>query len=65
MRLEQYLEKHGLTLAAFGARIGVSAPAVHRYVRGDRIPARAIMQKITKVTANKVGPADFYEVSNK
>lgn len=59
MPLSQYLSLRGLTYETFGALIGVGAPAVSRYVSGERFPRRAVLRRIVEVTDGAVGPADF------
>lgn len=65
MKLKTYIESHGLSPARFAAMIGVSQPAVHRYVHNGRIPQRAVMLRISEVTGGKVTPNDFYEREQK
>lgn len=60
MRLSQYLSQKGLTYEAFGALIGVGAPAVSRYISGERFPRRAVMLRIVAATDGAVQPQDFY-----
>lgn len=62
MKLDAYLSTHGLSQSEFAARIGVSQPAVAKYVAGKRIPHRDVMARIVAETDGLVGPADFYEV---
>jgi transcriptional regulator with XRE-family HTH domain len=61
MRLQEYLEVKGLTLRAFGDKIGVSAESVRRYAAGERMPQRHIMLAIVKATGGAVQPGSFYE----
>jgi len=61
MRLGDYLRQSGETASGFARRLGVKSPAtVGRYVRGQRLPAAAIMGRIVLATAGAVQPNDFY-----
>jgi len=67
MPLSEFLKKQGLTLTAFGNRIGACPETVRRYcLRAEdpasRIPNRASMAAIWRETRGQVGPADFYEL---
>lgn len=59
MRLGDWLEKHDVTYADFGARIGSDAPSVSRYVRGLHVPRPATMAAIVRETAGAVTANDF------
>ena len=63
MRLNQYLDDHDLTYAAFGQLVGVSTQAIARYATGERIPRRAVMQRIACVTKGLVQPNDFFSTT--
>lgn len=65
MTLSDYLNAHGLTLAEFGARIGVKPQSVHRYVRYGRIPEPAVMARIARVTGGDVKPNDFFDIEER
>ena len=61
MRLGDYLELRGMTLAGFAKEIDVAnGKVVERYAKGARIPRRDIMLRIVAATSDAVGPADFY-----
>jgi transcriptional regulator with XRE-family HTH domain len=60
MRLRQYLTARKIPIAVFAARIGVSTQAVHRYVSGERLPRRDVMERIQAVTGGAVQPNDFF-----
>jgi len=60
MKLQDYLLNGEISEAAFGNQVGVSQVAIHRYVVGQRIPAREIMHKIIAVTDGAVTADDFY-----
>jgi transcriptional regulator with XRE-family HTH domain len=60
MRLRQYLDDRKMPIPAFAERIGVSTQAVHRYVAGDRVPRREVMERIKAETGGEVQPNDFF-----
>ncbi len=60
MQLRAYLTDQAISIAEFAERIGVSVQAVHRYLDGERIPQRDVMERIHAVTKGKVQPNDFY-----
>lgn len=62
MHLRRYLANFGISVATFADTIGVTVQAVHRYVNGERIPNRDVMERIALVTGGKVQPNDFYSV---
>lgn len=60
MQLREYLADQKLTIPAFADLIGVKVQTVHRYVNGERLPRREVMDKIKAVTGGKVQPNDFF-----
>lgn len=60
MELRQYLDGRAITITAFADSIGVSVQAVHRYLNGERVPKREVMERIAAVTCGKVRPNDFF-----
>ncbi len=63
MKLARFLIAHQMTPAAFARLIGVTRNAVHRYVRGERMPAPEVMERIVQVTEGAVTPNDFYDIA--
>lgn len=63
MRLEIYLTKKRLTIPEFAEQIGVTPQAVHRYVRGERIPRLDVMDRIIELTGGKVEAGDLVDAS--
>ena len=61
MKLKHYMEKNGLSCAAFGELIDVGFLTVWRYTSGKTTPPRKTMAKIIAVTKGKVTPNDFHE----
>lgn len=62
MRLSDYLEKNRLTQTAFAELIGADQGQIARYVSGERLPRRDLMQKIIDATDGAVTPNDFFQV---
>lgn len=60
MELRQYLDDHEIPVSAFATAIGVSVQAVHRYLTGERIPKREVIERIARATGGKVQPNDFF-----
>jgi len=60
MDLKTYLEANELSISAFANRIGVEHETVRRYLRGERLPTRRVMQVIVRETNGHVTPNDFY-----
>ena len=59
MTLREYLNKQSMTMTEFAKRSGLSQPAIHRYLNGQRQPDLNALRKIIKVTKGKVGINDF------
>lgn len=64
MKLGVWLDREGLTAAAFAARIDRTGESVRRYVAGVRIPDRDTMPLIIEHTGGEVMPNDFFEASD-
>ena len=60
MDMRTYLDKEKISLAAFSRAINVSAASMYRYLAGDRIPHRAVMERIVQATHGQVQPNDFF-----
>lgn len=63
MRLQTYLQKHGMTYEAFASSIGVSAYAVGKWARGSRVPRPEHLRRINQATDGLVSFADFLSTS--
>ena len=62
MKLGDYLRDEKLTVAAFGALVGVgNKQTMSRYVRGDRFPPADTLLRIREVTAGRVTADDFVD----
>jgi transcriptional regulator with XRE-family HTH domain len=59
MKLAAYLAEHNITDADFGALIGVTRQAIHRYKTGERVPEWPVLAKIKEITSGGVSPDDF------
>lgn len=60
MQLGAYLKAQEIEIPTFARDIAVSVQAVHRYVKGERIPTQDVMARIVAKTAGQVQPNDFY-----
>lgn len=60
MKLRRYLDDQDIPVALFARRIGVSVQALYRYLHGDRLPQRKVMDRIIRATRGKVTPNDFF-----
>lgn len=65
MHLLDFLKNENLSQYDFADLIGVSQPAVGRYVNGERIPEGPIMKRIFDKTKGKVTANDFYGLMKK
>lgn len=61
MKLSCYLSENNLKATEFAAEAEISLPAVYKYLRGERIPNKRVMPKITKATNGLVTANDFFE----
>jgi DNA-binding transcriptional regulator YdaS (Cro superfamily) len=59
MRLDEYLHEHGVSMDAFGSRVGVSHATVSRWCNGDLQPDGMMALKIVRATDGKVNPEDL------
>lgn len=60
MQLRAYLDENGISTAAFAAQIKVSSAALYRYMSGERIPRRPVLERIVGLTGGAVRADDFY-----
>jgi transcriptional regulator with XRE-family HTH domain len=60
MTLDAWLRQQGVSRAEFAELIGASEEGVAKWLRGERIPRRAVMQRIVKATRGRVTATDFY-----
>jgi DNA-binding transcriptional regulator YdaS (Cro superfamily) len=59
MKLAEYKLKHGLTLTALAAEIGVSVPTCHGWLKGKTLPSWASILLIEAATKGAVTADDF------
>lgn len=62
MQLATYMEQHGLTDDAFGARIGKSRVTVSRYRRKLEIPSSETVKLIVDATSGKVSANELLDI---
>lgn len=66
MHLQPYLDQENIKYSEFASKLGVSEASVHRYANGERVPEPLIMQKIRKLTKDRVTAddiTDFYIIT--
>lgn len=63
MTLRDWLKKQGMTPTAFARLMGVSHSTVLRYLSGDRIPEKDVMERIARETGGAVTPNDFFDLA--
>ncbi|GGE74996.1 hypothetical protein GCM10011404_04400 [Sphingomonas prati] len=64
MQLSSYLAREGYTYLAFAKRIGSDhARTVERYAKGQSVPNRTMMRRISEVTNAEVTANDFFAQS--
>lgn len=59
--LGRYLEDNRIRPFVFARGIKVSETAVYRYLQGQRIPRRSVMDRILAFTEGNVSPQSFYD----
>jgi transcriptional regulator with XRE-family HTH domain len=64
MRLDDYIEDEGLTYAQFANMCDISARALYRYAKHERVPREEVMRAIIHTTGGAVQPNDFFDLSN-
>ena len=62
MRLDEYMEAEGLSHAQFANMCGISARALYRYAKHQRVPREPVMRAIIHTTDGAVQPNDFYDL---
>ena len=61
MKLETYLAKTNKSIETFAQEAGISAQAIYKYLRGERIPRKEFLTRLAKVTGGEVTANDFLE----
>ncbi len=59
MKIPEYLDQSGLTLAGFAARVGVSEAAMSRYAAGKRHPRPDILRRIIAASDGAIQVVDL------
>jgi len=62
MKLEDYMNKRGLSDSEMGEKVDLSRSQVSRLRRGKARPSHAVMARFIKATNGQVKPGDFFEV---
>ncbi|MFM7852394.1 MAG: helix-turn-helix domain-containing protein [Flammeovirgaceae bacterium] len=62
MQLKRFLFQNQIDRAIFAKKIGVSVPALHRYLHGERFPRIEHLKAIAIATEGKVLPNDFLDL---
>ncbi len=60
MRLKDYLKFNNISNKEFSSKIGISPVSLSRYINGDRLPEKNILNKIYQATEKLVNANDFY-----
>ena len=60
MNLKEYLKIFKISNLDFSKSLGISNVSLSRYISGDRLPERKILEKIFQVTDGLVDANDFY-----
>ncbi len=60
MKLKEYLKFNNISNKDFSEKIGISAVSLSRYISGDRLPEKSIINKIHHITDKLVSANDFY-----
>jgi transcriptional regulator with XRE-family HTH domain len=63
MKLREYLRLQNKSPEVFGSEIGFSKSAVSMWMRGERMPRREALQKISEHTKGAVTANDFAEAA--
>ena len=63
VKIRQYLDQAGLTLAEFAAQVAVSAAAMSRYARGKRMPRPDVVRRITAASGGRIQANDLFELA--
>ena len=61
MKLADFLSARNITATAFADKVGVSQPAMHRYLNNNRFPKPEIIARIEDATGGKVKFHDWLE----
>lgn len=62
MKLRTYLEEKNIKAREFATNVGLSLPAVYKYLNGERTPDKETMPRIVAATSGQVTANDFYDI---
>ncbi len=62
MKLSDWLAREGKDLNTLAAELGAPYYTTRRVLRHERMPDKALMRRIVKVTDGEVTANDFYEL---
>ena len=60
MKLKSYLRLFKISNIDFSKKIGISSVSLSRYINGERLPEKSILNKIFKYTDGLVDANDFF-----
>ena len=60
MNLKTYLKLFKISNIDFSKKIGISSVSLSRYISGERLPEKKILNKIFKLTEGLVDANDFF-----
>lgn len=59
MKLNDFLDHHGISLTAFAEQVGTTAATVCRIGQGHVVPRRRLLERIHEATGGQVTPNDL------
>ena len=62
MKLEAYLNKNHKSIEEFAQEAGISAQAIYKYLRGERLPRKEFLNRLAAVTGGEVTANDFLDL---
>ncbi len=62
MKLEAYLTKNQKSIEEFAQEAGISAQAIYKYLRGERIPRKEFLTRMAAATGGEVTANDFLDL---
>ena len=63
MKIRQYLDEVGLTLAEFATQVAVSEAAMSRYSRAKRTPRPDVVRRIVAASGGRIQANDLFELA--
>ncbi len=62
MKLDAYLQKTNKSIEELSQETGISAQAIYKYLRGERIPRKEFFTKLAEATGGQVTANDFLDL---